>query len=127
MISSVRHQYNLQFSEEKYLLFLADLDQSFHHKITFRVAESPLFIDTAFKKKLFKASNEIVDFIVRDDFKKITERAIPKKLVVPNETDHTLFLALVKKLQHLKILFLTMFLYYDSLFFIEEQIFMHTI
>lgn len=94
MISSVRHQYNSQFSEEKYLLFLADLDQSFHHKITFRVAESPLFIDTAFKKKLFKASNGIVDFIVRDDFKKITERAIPKKLVVPNETDHTLFLAL---------------------------------
>ena len=94
MMASVRHAYNAQFSEEKYRHFLADLDQSFQHKVTFRVAESPLFIDSSFKEKLLTASNQIIDFIVRDDFKKITERAIPKKLVVPNETDHTLFLAL---------------------------------
>lgn len=94
MVASVRQLYNSQFSEEKYKRFLADLDQSFQHKVTFRVAESPLFIDSSFKKKLLKASDEIIDFIVRDDFKKITERAIPKHLTVPNETDHTLFLAL---------------------------------
>ncbi len=94
MIRSVRQAYNAQFSEEKYQRFLSDLDQSFQHKITFRVAESPFFIDASFKKKLLSASSEIIDFIVRDDFKKITERAIPKNLHVPNETKHTLFLAL---------------------------------
>ncbi len=94
MIPNLRQQYNQHFTEKKYQDFLSDLDHSFQHKITFRVAESPLFIDSSFQKKLFQASNEILDFIVRDDFKKITERAIPKNLVVPNETDHTLFLAL---------------------------------
>ena len=94
MFRSARQAYNVQFSNEKYRLFLADLDTSFQHKIPFRVAESPLFVDSGFKIKLLKASNEIIDFIVRDDFKKITDRAIPKNLNVPNETDHTLFLAL---------------------------------
>jgi hypothetical protein len=94
MISGARQQFNIQFTDKKYSDFLADLDQSFQHKITFRVAESPLFIGSDFKKKLLKASNDIIDFIVRDDFKKITDRAIPKHLVVPNETDHSLFIAL---------------------------------
>ncbi len=94
MIPDVRQQFNKQFTEKKYHDFLADLDQSFQHKITFRIAESPLFIDSAFKKKLLNASDDIIDFIVRGDFKKITERAIPKNLVVPNETDHSLFIAL---------------------------------
>ena len=40
-------------------------------------------------KKLY-----IIDFIVQDDFKKITDRAIPKHLMVPNETPHSLFIAL---------------------------------
>ncbi len=94
MISDARLQFNKQFTDKKYIDFLYDLDQSFQHKITFRVAESPLFIGSNFKKKLLKASDAIIDFIVRDDFKKITDRAIPKHLVVPNETDHSLFIAL---------------------------------
>jgi len=94
MISDARQQFNKQFTDKKYSDFLADLDQGFQHKITFRVAESPLFIDSEFKKKLLKASDVIIDFIVRDDFKKLTDRAIPKHLVVPNETDHSLFIAL---------------------------------
>ncbi len=94
MIPGVRQQFNKQFTEKKYTDFLVDLDQSFQHKITFRIAESPLFIDSTFKKKLLRASDDIIDFIVRSDFKKITERAIPKNLVVPNETDHSLFIAL---------------------------------
>ncbi|MBK5280002.1 MAG: hypothetical protein JJE09_14175 [Bacteroidia bacterium] len=94
MIANVRQQFNQQFTEKKYQDFLADLDHSFQHKIPFRVAESPLFIDSAFKKKLLRASNDIIDFIVRDDFKEITKRAIPKHLIVPNETNQSLFLAL---------------------------------
>ncbi|MEK6782951.1 MAG: hypothetical protein AABY93_14730 [Bacteroidota bacterium] len=94
MIARTRQQFNQQFTEKKYQDFLNDLDNSFQHKITFRVAESPLFIDAVFKKKIFKASDHIIDFITRNDFKTITNRAIPKHLTVPNETDHSLFIAL---------------------------------
>ena len=94
MIPSIRQQYNQQFSEEKYHEFLGDLNQTYQHKITFRVAETPVFVGKEFEALLQKASGEIIDFLVRDDFKKLTEAAIPKKLFVPNETDHTLFLAL---------------------------------
>ena len=94
MIQAIRKEFNTSFSQKKYENFLADLNQTFNHKITFRVAESPIFVDKAFKYKLIDASNQIIDFLVRDDFKTRTEKSIPKNLIVPNETEHTLFLAL---------------------------------
>src|SRR6478736_8788373 len=93
MIPSIRNQFNKQFSQEKYERFLKDVNESYHHNIPFRVAESPLFVDSAFKKKLITASDEIIDFLISKDFKAVTKRAIPAHLNVPNETDHTLFLA----------------------------------
>jgi hypothetical protein len=94
MIASLREAFNLQFSEAEYERFLSDLDKAHNHHITFRVAETPVFIGQEFKHKLLKASDSIIDFIVRDDFKHITEKAIPDNLRVPNEDGHTLFLAL---------------------------------
>lgn len=94
MISEVRQRYNASFSEKKYSDFLADLNRSFDYKITFRVAESPVFVDKTFKRKLREASDRIIDFLVRDDFKSLTQKAIPQQLFVPNETCHSLFLAL---------------------------------
>jgi hypothetical protein len=94
MIASARQAYNRSFSEEKYQAFLKHLNYSFGYTIPFRVAESPVFIDKTFKQKLFAASNEIIDFLVRPDFKKLTDASIPTQLNVPHETDHTLFLAL---------------------------------
>jgi hypothetical protein len=94
MIPSARSAYNNDFSESKYEAFLADLDGLYNHKITFRVAETPVFIDRRFKDKLVDASNDIVNFLTSADVKKLTAAAIPPNLNVPNETDHTLFLAL---------------------------------
>src|SRR5277367_2048597 len=94
MIGAIRRQYNAQFSEKKYAAFLADLKETFNHNITFRVAESPIFVDKVFKHKLIDASNQIIEFLARDDFKSLTQKAIPQNLLVPNETEHTLFLAL---------------------------------
>jgi len=94
MIASARQLFNQQFSEQKYHSFVNDLDQQFNHKIPFRVAESPVFVGKDFSDKLFKASNEIIDFIVRPDFKSLMAGAIPAHVHVPNEDSHTLFLAL---------------------------------
>lgn len=94
MISSIRNSYNRNFSDEKYNRFLADLNQHYQFAVKFRVAETPLFVDTDLKKKLIRASDTIIDFITSEQFKTKTERAIPEHLRVPNEDDHTLFLAL---------------------------------
>lgn len=94
MIAAIRQEFNYSFSEKKYAAFLADLNDAFQYPITFRVAESPIFVGKEFKRQLIEASDQIIDFLVRDDFKKLTEKSIPGKLYVPNETNHTLFLAL---------------------------------
>jgi len=94
MIPSARQLFNQQFSPQKYRVFLDDLDRQYNYKIPFRVAESPVFVSKDFRDKLLKAANEIVDFVARPDFKSLMAGAIPKQLNVPNENDHTLFLAL---------------------------------
>jgi hypothetical protein len=94
MIASARKIFNQQFSEEKYRVFMQDLDGEYNHKIPFRVSESPVFVGKEFKAKLLKAAEEIIDFIVRPDFKNLMAGALPKQFAVPNEDDHTLFLAL---------------------------------
>jgi len=85
MIAEIRKEFNKSFSENKYAAFLGDLNQKFNHTITFRVAESPIFVDKVFKQKLIDASNLIVDFLVRDDFKRLTQKSIPGNLKVPKE------------------------------------------
>ena len=94
MIAAVRQAYNQQFSEEKYARFIDDLNRHYHREVTFRVAETPVFIGKDFELLLRKASDDIIDFLVRPDFKQLTEKAIPPNLRVPNETEHSLFLAL---------------------------------
>jgi hypothetical protein len=94
MIAAYRQTYNRSFSIARYTEFLQALNQHYNFNIKFRVAETPVFIDRAFRQKLEQASASIIDFIVRDDFKTLTERAIPETLRVPGEDDHSLFLAL---------------------------------
>ncbi len=94
MITAIRNQFNKNFSIEKYIAFIDDLNSAFNFQIKFRVAETPVFIPLEFKKKLLLASNEIIDFIAQNDFKKLTEKAIPSDCFVPNENSHTNFIAL---------------------------------
>lgn len=94
MIASARQLFNQQFNEQKYHDFLADLDREFNYKITFRVAESPVFVGKDFKAKLLKAADEIIDFIALPDFKQRMKGALPDSVRVPNEDAHTMFLAL---------------------------------
>jgi hypothetical protein len=94
MIATIRSQFNKDFSDEKYKAFIEDLNESYNFHIRFRVAESPVFISSDFKTKLIHASDEIIDFITKPDFKMITERAIPANCYVRDETNHSHFLAL---------------------------------
>jgi hypothetical protein len=93
MVTAVRQAFNPQFNQASYQKYLAELDAKFPGAIEFRVAETPIFIDKAFKEKVLNTCESIVDIIIQPDFLSLTEKAIPPELMVPNENKHTHFIA----------------------------------
>lgn len=91
MIEKYRTFFNANFSEQKYQDFLTRITEGYP-EITFRLAESPVFLPEELKQQLITAGNEIIALIKRDDFKEITQKAIPIDWKVPNENDHPHFL-----------------------------------
>lgn len=94
MIQYIRERYNAAFTEKKYQGFINDMNNAFHYDIEFRISETPIFVDKVFKNKLIEAGNEIIDVILRKDFKALTQEAMPPQCVVPNENDHPHLLAI---------------------------------
>lgn len=94
MIESLRKHFNAEFSTEKYQRFLQDIASDFDYAPTFRIAETPFFIPNELKDEIIIACEEVIDFITRPDFKKITQRSIDLNNAVPNEDNHTQFLAI---------------------------------
>src|SRR5262245_55057714 len=93
MIPALRKAFNQQFTTKKYEAFLNELANVYPGQLDFRVAETPIFIDQSFKKKLLDACEKIVDIIVEPHFKEFTKDAVPNHLKVPNENDYSHFIA----------------------------------
>ncbi len=93
MIKELRQQFNQNFTQEEYNEFLNDLNSKHPGDIVFRIAETPVFVPKDFTNKMLDACERIVDLITDDNFKSLTERSIPKHESVPNENDHTHFIA----------------------------------
>jgi hypothetical protein len=91
MIQKYRQAFNANFTEEKYHQFLEALAAGFP-PIPFRIAETPIFIPTPLKEKLISAGEEIISLIKQDNFKELTQKAIPLQWNVPNEDAHPHFL-----------------------------------
>lgn len=94
MHADFRRQFNAAFTQEKYQDFLEVVNSAFGEAVTFRIAESPVFVPQALKEQLLRAVEDIVPVIMAPDFIRRSEAAIPAHLRVPNETDHTEFLQL---------------------------------
>jgi len=94
MIPNIRHQFNESFSNEKYQALLAEIEKEFPNQLDFRVAETPVFVPQELKIKLLQACNDIVESLLKEDFKEKTDRAIPTNQNVPNEGAHPHFLAI---------------------------------
>lgn len=93
MIPALRKEFNKNFTVEKYESFLKDLQGVHPGAIEFRVAETAVFVPKDFTQKILAACESIVDIIVDPKFKELTKNAIPKSLKVPNENDHSHFIA----------------------------------
>ena len=93
MVPALRKLFNEQFTDEKYKSFIHDLSAIHPGQLDFRVAETPLFIPRSFKQKMLDACESIIDIIKDEKFKSLTENAIPQDLQVPQENDHSHFIA----------------------------------
>jgi hypothetical protein len=94
MISKYRALFNAAFTEKKYQEFKDDIAADFSYMPTFRLGETPFFISNELKSQLVEASNQVISFIQKEDFKNLTDKALELNHKVPNEDNHTTFLAI---------------------------------
>lgn len=93
MIQKYRDLFNSQFTDKKYQEFKNDIASDFNFEPSFRVGETPFFISNELKSKLLEGCNDVIQLIKNKDFKKLTDRSLGIKCKVPNEDQHTTFLA----------------------------------
>ena len=89
-----RNQFNENFTTQKYANFIDDITAEFNYKVTFRIGETPFFIPNSLKNQLLEASQQVIDFIKKEDFIDLTNKALELNRKVPNEDSHTTFLAI---------------------------------
>ena len=94
MISKYRELFNAQFTDQKYQDFKNDIASDFNYLPTFRVAETPFFISRTLKQQLIEGCKEVISFINKEDFKTLTDKSLELNHKVPNEDEHTTFLAI---------------------------------
>ncbi len=94
MNTKYRALFNENFSIENYDALLNDITADFEYKVTFRIGETPFFIPNSLKNQLLEASQEVIAFIQKEEFKKLTDKALELNRKVPNEDSHTTFLAI---------------------------------
>lgn len=94
MIPHLRSEFNKQFTETKYQLFLKRLDAICGCHVEFRVAETPVFVPASLMEMMEEAGKEIITQLVSGaDYQSVAAKAIPSEFNVPNETAHPLFAA----------------------------------
>jgi len=93
MVPSMRQWFNENFTEEKYKVYLEELNAVHPGAIEFRIAETPVFVDKIFTNKMLSACESIVDVITQYNFKSLTSHAIPEDIKVPNENEYSDFIA----------------------------------
>ncbi|MBL7798978.1 MAG: hypothetical protein JNJ90_20940 [Saprospiraceae bacterium] len=89
-----RQRFNAAFTQEKYQALLETMNTEFGEPVSFRVAETPVFIPKALKEKLLQGVQDITEVLTQPDFRARSEAAIPEHLRVPGEDQHSTFLQL---------------------------------
>lgn len=94
MIQYYRELFNKSFDKSVYQSFLDDIQSDFDYLPTFRVAETPVFITKELQSQLLDGCQQLIDFIKKKDFKELTKKSLLVNYNVPNEDNHTNFIAI---------------------------------
>jgi hypothetical protein len=85
MIPLYRKQFNAEFSETKYQEYLNYINELYPNSVDFRIAETPLFLSSVFKKQLLEVGEYVCSQIVAADFISKTEKSLQNTRSTPNE------------------------------------------
>lgn len=94
MIPKYRNLFNSQFTDEKYQEFKDDIASGFDYEPTFRIGETPFFISNELKAQILEGCTDVIKIIQDKDFKNLTNKSLELNHKVPNEDEHTSFLAI---------------------------------
>jgi hypothetical protein len=86
MVPAMRKWFNENFTKEKYQVYLKKLNNKYPDSIDFRIAETPLFINKSFTKKILSTCESVIDVITQPNFRALTRNAVPEEANVLNET-----------------------------------------
>ena len=92
MQQELRQKFNANFTQEKYLAYLKKIEDLHPGSLDFRNAETPVFVPKDFTQKMLTACDDIIDVIIQPNFKSLTERSIPKDILVPGENEYSDFI-----------------------------------
>lgn len=93
MIKELRRQFNTNFSKAKYEAYVQQIENLHPGALDFRNAETPIFIPKDFTKKMLDACEDIIDVITDEKFIALTNRGIPADIKIPNQNNHSQFIA----------------------------------
>ena len=94
MIDKYRLLFNSQFTNIKYQDLKDDIASDFDYAPTFRIGETPFFISKELKEQMLEGCAEVIKLIQDNNFKKLTDKSLELNHKVPNEDEHTTFLAI---------------------------------
>jgi len=92
MHPQLRQRFNADFTADKYAALLRCVNETEKWPADFRVSETPIFLTSEFSKEAQAAAKQIIDLTRTVEFERHAQNAIPKGLVVPNESAHSNFL-----------------------------------
>ncbi len=92
MIEQLRRRYNEDFNNEAYEAMLAWMEGQYGQRPNFHVAETPVFIPTGLRDKLVRASEDVMDTLLRPDFMERSAGALLADQTVPGENPRPAFI-----------------------------------
>jgi hypothetical protein len=91
MIPALRQSFNRNFTPEKYQALLRLLADRAGVPIRFRVSETPCFFPKSFLDQMSRCGAELLRQVEQDEYRKVSDAAIPPQFNAPHEAPHPLF------------------------------------
>jgi hypothetical protein len=92
MIPSLRHQFNDNFTPEKYQAFLRRVDEACGTHVQFRLSETPCFFPKPLLDRMASDGHDLIRQLVDNPaYRAKSDEAVPPEFKVPNEPLHPMF------------------------------------